>query len=603
MNPPPDDMTTGANSLVLAAPSAAARWTTAIVFVGTLAALAAHRWSGPALDRPLDYDEWHTIEYYGWTGLNPAGDMQCIRRAADFEALARPNFRQLGLGAFRALGIWKEPNNQVPHSLLVNLATAFQRSPRAARVPAFLGAILFSVFVYILCGPILQWHWGAPLAGICAWSLPYVAEYGTSARGYTLMLALATLVIILAVGVSRRPASLILSAAMVLVASLSVFNVISLAADWVLPVYGALLLVPPAAAVSPFRKAVAVQGLAISGMCGVFAVDRLPALYLAAQKFGETIGSLAEFGDWARRAGAYLFPGAVWVSVAIAGALGVACLAGSRQYRFLATIALATFIVSGLHFAVARRCPYPRACGYFLVPIVIGVAYLAEQLVRRFSVKLQPAAGLAAFVGIMALGLAYPGRKATAALPPTEDLPQSGVYALLEEYDYATAKFLPTRWTTWQDRPAVEEVRYLAVAPPWRERGILAADDAAPAGGPPDLSPNALCVFPARAGEYTADSALPEARLVVATWYPDQNLLGMDPAPVTDLIERHSLLFVRRTARLQANYDYYLRPFAFEFPAEGAAPQVRLRDLLRQATDRFGGRIVVIHTVESGKAP
>src|SRR5437870_1780048 len=89
-----------------------------------LGALGWLRWRGPDIRRPLQYDELLTIEYYTWVGLAPSGERAPLRRAVDLQARFRPTLAQLGMGLYRSLGVWREPNNHVWQSVLVNLSLA-----------------------------------------------------------------------------------------------------------------------------------------------------------------------------------------------------------------------------------------------------------------------------------------------------------------------------------------------------------------------------------------------------------------------------------------------------------------------------------------------
>src|SRR5262245_30301614 len=86
--------------------------------------LALQRWNGADMLRPLQCDEQITVEYYSWAGLTPEGEPHSLRRADDYRTLPQVEPRQLGMGIYRSLGVWTEPNNHVLNSLLVNFAIA-----------------------------------------------------------------------------------------------------------------------------------------------------------------------------------------------------------------------------------------------------------------------------------------------------------------------------------------------------------------------------------------------------------------------------------------------------------------------------------------------
>jgi hypothetical protein len=394
--------------------------------------MAVSRWQRSDLDRPLDYDEWHTIEFYGWAGLTPAGDMRALRRNGDFESLAPPNLRQLGLGLYRATGLWKEPNNHVINSFLVNLTTAVERSPRAVRIPAFVAGILYAVLVFVLIGCVFGWWWAAPIAGIVAYGFPYVETFGSIARGYTMVLAFQVLFIIVAALLSKRPGSVWLGAAMVALAAGCFVNVISLAVDWVLPVYAALFLFSPSSDRTTWRRSLLVQALALAAMFGIFAVDRLPAMLLASQRFGEPVGSLAERVQWVQHLGRWLFPTPLWLGVAACGAAGLVMCARSRSYRFVSAIAGAVLVAHVVHLAAAKRWPYFRVCGYFLPLLVIGFAALVEQVVTHFRAIWRWPVAIGATSAVVVLcwtsSVVTLSESPFTIVDPRKNLPADGVY-------------------------------------------------------------------------------------------------------------------------------------------------------------------------------
>jgi hypothetical protein len=88
-----------------------------------------------------------------------------------------------------------------------------------------------------------------------------------------------------------------------------------------------------------------------------------------------------------------LFPAPYWSILAAVGALGFVVAATNRSTRCLAAIPLAVLLVNLLHFAGAKRCPYPRVCGYFLPLMLIGLGLLAERAVAAFGGGRRPVVG------------------------------------------------------------------------------------------------------------------------------------------------------------------------------------------------------------------
>ncbi|MBE9473532.1 MAG: glycosyltransferase family 39 protein [Chloroflexi bacterium] len=90
------------------------------------------------------------------------------------------------------------PNNQVFHTILVNLAyQMFGDSPAIIRFPAFLAGILIIPATYITGRIFYYSNVGLVGASIVA-SLPVLIDYSTTARGYTIITLFALLIICLA---------------------------------------------------------------------------------------------------------------------------------------------------------------------------------------------------------------------------------------------------------------------------------------------------------------------------------------------------------------------------------------------------------------------
>ena len=167
-------------------------------------------------------------------------------RVEDLLHVQRPNVMQLVAGLYRAISVWREPNDHVVHSVLVNLSTAMSPGGEASvRLPAWAGALVFAGALAWLAwrsGYRLAW----PLALLVATGWPYVHYYSLQARGYSWMLALqVVLLLLLANALPRRPRSIAWGALCGFVAILSFWNMINLIVDWLAPLYLGLWLVPP----------------------------------------------------------------------------------------------------------------------------------------------------------------------------------------------------------------------------------------------------------------------------------------------------------------------------------------------------------------------
>jgi hypothetical protein len=358
-------------------------------------AMALIRWNGADMSRPLQCDEQITLEYYTWAGLTPEGEPHQLRRAEDFHALPPVEPRQLGMGIYRSLGVWTEPNNHVVHSLLVNFAVASGKpDERTVRIPALLGAIAASLFAFWVCRRHFGWRAAAPFAAVVVFSLPYMVQYSQEARGYSWMIAFIFLQLGLMYRLARQPDSIVWGAACAITAILTFMNVVSLALDWLFPLYLAFLIVPPTTpGTEPlssekkrlWRRNLSIQLLAIGGVGLVFLIDRLPAVYSSMNQYGISFTGLTGFLHLLSLTLRYLFPGHVWELVAVLGLAGILIMLFVPSDRPLGVAVLFTLAVSLGHFWITRRFPYERACGYLVPFAVMGNCYLVEIALARIQ--------------------------------------------------------------------------------------------------------------------------------------------------------------------------------------------------------------------------
>ena len=260
------------------------------------------------------------------------------------------------------------------------------------------------------------------------------------------------LLLIVGVLASRRPNSIALSALMGGLAATSFLSVISLSVDWVFAAYLALYVCPPAGAKPGWRRNLVAQGLALAAVFAIFVLDRLPAVVVASQRFGEPAPSIPAVADWAWRTIRYLFPTPVWLGVASCGVLGLLLAGLTRGRRTVACLAAGVVLVNLLHFVLTNRCPYPRVCGYFLPLVLLGLGYLTEVGVTTARAKWTGVVGLGVCCGIAVLVWARqadPVFPTPPARPATTPLPDQGVYAVMVDADYV--------WTKLIRRPVADE--------------------------------------------------------------------------------------------------------------------------------------------------
>lgn len=551
-----------------------------------LLVLVGVRLGSPDLDRPFEVDELLTVRYYTWAGVRPTGDERELHHIADFYRLGPPGARHLAMGGYCGLGRWPEPNNHVVNSLLVNGSLAVgRRDERWARVPALLGAVAFAAALYYLLAAVLGWRRSAPLAVVWAWFAPYVVEYSQTARGYTWMLALQVILIAVAYALARRPGSLALGALGALTAVLCLMNVVSMAVDWLLPFYAALLLVRPAppggdGPPAGWRKPVAAQALAVAGMGAIFFVSHLPSLYSSARQYGLEFHSAGEFAAVAYHVFDGLFPDVAARGLAGVGAVGLVALVADRRHRFLATLVVLVLAVNLAHVLAAGRFPYPRAAGHFLPLALLGAAYLVERVTGVFERPVFRAVvfGVAAAVTVAAAVPSW-GRslhneelaECLAAARRAEPLAGHQTYVPVRApTDYLAGMYAPE---AWRRVDVVKPGMRLAVVLFDRADGGCRLRRLSGPTGPllPDGPAGASWVF----------------------WYPDFAALGVDAREPAEFVRRSGLDVLPQYARSQVKMDVYGHLQCFLFFADDAGEHGRVVGAVRSGLDRFGGRAVV----------
>ena len=437
--------------------------------LGTIASVVVVGWlfvdrlTGQQMRQPLTWDELGTVETYTWAAFHANGVPRRITRADEVKDLPRPTPIQLVAGLYRAVAVWREPNDHIPHSVLVNLSLlARPGSERSARVPAWLGALVFALAVAWFArrtGHAFAW----PLALVLAAGWPYVHEYAIEARGYTWMLALQVVLLLALYRLAGRPASVAWGGLCALIAVLSFWNIVSLSLDWLLPAYAALWLSPPFRAdpaVTPtalasrryaYRTNLLVQGLAVGFVGLVFVMDHLPYVLVSLQEFGLPTAP-GEFPGRVVEMVRYLLPNARWMTIGVAGAWGWILMTRRPATRPLGLACLLTLLVSAVHFLLARKFPYARTCGYFLPLLILGVTHVVERLLdsrperQRAWLQLAVLAGAGALVISQHLELREQGSVLARFRGDLRARPVSG-------RPYATAG-LRDAWIRYQHLPA-----------------------------------------------------------------------------------------------------------------------------------------------------
>ncbi|GAP40484.1 dolichyl-phosphate-mannose-protein mannosyltransferase [Flexilinea flocculi] len=115
------------------------------------------------------------------------------------------------------------PNNHVFHSILVNLIYhTIGKIPAFVRLPAFISGWLIIPFAYLLGKKIYNRHTGLLTAGLAAFS-PFLIEYSTLARGYSLLSLFTIFIFLLGIYVIRHK-NLFAWSMMILISSLGFYT-------------------------------------------------------------------------------------------------------------------------------------------------------------------------------------------------------------------------------------------------------------------------------------------------------------------------------------------------------------------------------------------
>src|SRR5262249_3584198 len=134
---PTSDQPTGLRRALMAVP--------ALVAIALVLWLFSDRIAGPQMREPLLWDEILSLENYSWVTFQSNGLPKHADRVEELLHVQRPNLLQLVAGLYRAVSVWREPNDHVVYSVLVNLSTALSPgSEIAVRFPAWVGALVFA---------------------------------------------------------------------------------------------------------------------------------------------------------------------------------------------------------------------------------------------------------------------------------------------------------------------------------------------------------------------------------------------------------------------------------------------------------------------------
>lgn len=616
-----------------------------VISATIIAATAIGLAASAEMRRPLTLDEFSTIERYTWAGVQPTGELRELRRIADFHQLEAPGLRHLAIGVYCAAGRWPEPGNHILNSLITNFALAFSRSEAAVRFAALSGAVVFAVLLHIFVSRHLGWSAAAPALIACVLWLPYMTQYATTARGYSWMLALQVLLLLSLHQLARQPASVFWGAVCGGAAILGFMNTVNLMVDWVFPVYAVLLLFPalhaaisargtPTGVRDTWRRNILVQVLCIAAVGGVFVIDRLPYLYSSQLQYGLPTTTLdALWGNMNRITREWFGSGAGWI-LGMVGITGVVAFCARSKQRLLASICIATFVTSSVHFFIARTLPPARTAGFLLVLPIVGLAFVlqasferAQSRAVRTVVASLCALAVASLIvgGVNRMSRSRAERSALLSDMRAFSSPGAVTYPFIPNDATILVKYAPAEWLDDVSRlPQDSPIEMCVFTDPGAYkggirlrglRGTTSMRHAARAGFTSNLEETLQerVWYPAsweadRPGiraqghrlvrlvgrtESLAGAAanVPDRALVF--WYPDPEKIGLGASDLLLHVDEHRLKYMLRSKGFQAKLDWFSRLELITLVGETRDECERILRVVETGTKQFGGDVVV----------
>lgn len=594
----------------------------ALAIVGVAGSL---RFKGADFHRHLDGDEALSLEHYTWVGLEPDGKQHRVRRIRNYYDRPVPGPTLAGLGLYCSLGRWPEPNNHIVNSLAMNASVAAKpRDERSARLPALVFALAFGLLFISLCGVYL----GSPACGlpvlICILWCPYFIQYSQEARGYTAMLALQALQMLVAVRVIRNPSSIVLGSLSATLAILSILNMVNLALDWILPFYLALFLLPSArspgnpssldANFRTLRRNLVIQVLAVGAVGFLFLMTHLPAVISSMRQYGLPFVSIGQLPSMVGRAAWELFPSNAWLCFAFVGLIGLTLFAKNDRPRFPLILAILIVVVGLLHFSITHRMPYTRVLGYVLPLIFLGFANVISLTMGAGGTPRRRALVWAAWFGLSVLLAA--STKSTR--PATHDLaillqsaeaiktPSRPMYSLMTGSlkSEVLNKYLPESWLDeYDDFPARDEV-VISIFADGDEGHDVKSEGPAVKGGSPYWDPAAWSNRPAFASSgrfrlfvipgnaVPLDEEAGDGRALVF-WYPDPKFVVVTPHDVIASVDQSGLRYLTQAIRHQVKVDIYGRLQSVILICETPDEYKAARRFVVEKMGEFGGHASV----------
>jgi hypothetical protein len=280
----------------------------------------------------------------------------------------------------------------------------------------------------------------------------------------------------------------------------------------------------------------------------------------------------------------------------------------------LAATFCASLLVSVAHFALAHRFPYPRVCGYFLPPIIIGYGCLVQRLGELFVS--QSWRGLA-WTGwaLATAAVAAPGlwesvedqtfvKAVTAAsqLGSRADVAGGRAYVILGSIDlWPLGPYLPRNWLDAGEKLPLSDKALVCVLA-WNERPTWRGIPCEGSGtgksfwdprtwrGPVTDTGSAnlkATILSGSCEPFDERAGRPCHALVF--WYPELRSVTVSPDKVLDFLDSCRVKYLVANSRYQAKMEVHVRLSEIILLTECAQDWTRVEAATRSAIELFGG--------------
>jgi hypothetical protein len=338
----------------------------------------------PAMFQPLRRDEAASVRLY--TSFDYVKTMEAMGRESAFDVSRFA--RGIGKGFLQR---W-DPNNHLVNSLAITVSCfVFGFSEFAIRLPAFLASM---AAVYLLMRLAWRWtgnRWVSSGLGLLLCVNPYSIHYGQTARGYSFMLAMILLQIVLVERGRKRGFTARLNIGMIALSLALFLNTTSLAFAWLAPLCACLLWRSfrdtggrTGTVADQFKVAWRArdfrlwfwQTCAVAGGILTFVAIKVSEIVSARERYGTKFPQMRELPDVMWHAFQVVFP-SWWIAIAMVGLIyGLRSVRRPSKDRWLGPVALLALLAVFAYTAAAYSAPYGRTFGHFLVLALLGCAGL-----------------------------------------------------------------------------------------------------------------------------------------------------------------------------------------------------------------------------------